>query len=213
MPNPLLVTPHKTYDDSGQRSFDFSKVATNIEDKEGFVEHPYRDSKGFWTIGFGSLIAKSDEDYKKSPYYTGKITMGKSGIANKADLSGKTVTEEVARSMMMKSISGKASRASSKNMLGQKFFDLSPELQDEAISSFYRGGLSGSKKTMGFIREGKFNEAAKEFLNNNEYRAAKESGSGVASRMESLANLLNEEGRKKASFSDAVEQKIANEKL
>ena len=206
MPDYLLVRPNK-------KPFNFSKVSSEIEKKEGFVAHPYRDSRGFWTIGFGSLIARSDADYKKSPYYTGKITMGKSGIANKADLSGKSITEETARGMMMESISNEASRATKESMLGEKFFDLSPDLQDEVISSFYRGGLPQSKKTLGFIREGKFEEAAEEFLDHDEYRAAKKSGSGVATRMEALSSLLREEGRKKATFSDAVEQGISNEKL
>jgi GH24 family phage-related lysozyme (muramidase) len=202
MPDPVLVRPNK-------KPYSFSKLAEEVKSKEGFVAKPYKDSKGYWTIGYGSLIGDgSDAAYKKSPYYTGKITMGKSGIAKKADLSGKSVTEETAKAMMMKSITDKASRAIKSDMLGDKFFDLSPDLQDAAISSVYRGGLSGSPKTMENIREGKFTEAAKEFLDNDEYKAAKESGSGVASRMELLANLLKEEAKKKASFAERVEQRV-----
>lgn len=203
MPDPVLVRPNK-------KPYSFSKLAEEVKGKEGFVAKPYKDSKGLWTIGYGSLIGDGSEAaYKKSPFYTGKITMGKSGIASKADTSGKSITKETARAMMMKSIGDKAERAVDDDMLGDKFFDLSPELQDAAISSVYRGGLSGSPKTMQNIREGKFAEAAKEFLDNEEYRQAKESGSGVATRMEGLANLLKEEAKKKASFAERVEQRLA----
>ena len=203
MPNLTLVRPNK-------RPYSFDKVAEKLMVKEGFVEKPYRDSKGLWTIGYGKLIGDgSDESYMKSPYYTGKITMGRSGIAKEADLSGKSISKEAARDMMMQSISEKAELATKEGMLGDKFFDLSPELQDAALSSVYRGGLSGSPKTLKNIREGKFAEAAKEFLDNEEYREAKESGSGVAARMEGLANLLKEEAKKKASFAERVEQRVA----
>jgi len=203
MPDPVLVKPNK-------KAYSFSKLADVLSSKEGFVDRPYKDSKGLWTIGYGNLIGDGSLDaYKKSPYYTGKITMGKSGIAKKADLSGKLITGEAARSMMLSSIGEKAKLAIEDNMIGDRFFDLSPELQDEAISSIYRGGLSGSPKTMQNIREGKFTDAAKEFLDNEEYRQAKKSGSGVAERMESLSNLLKEEAKKKASFAERVEQRVS----
>ena len=203
MPDPVLVKPNK-------KAYSFSKLADVLGPKEGFVNRPYKDSKGLWTIGYGNLIGDGSlEAYKKSPYYTGKITMGKSGIAKESDLSGKVITGEVARNMMLSSIGEKAKLAIEEDMIGDKFFDLSPELQDEAISSIYRGGLSGSPKTMQNIREGNFADAAKEFLNNEEYRQAKKSGSGVAKRMEALSNLLKEEAEKKASFAERVEQRVA----
>lgn len=203
MPDTLLVRPNK-------KPYNFRKLAEEVKEKEGFVAQPYRDSKDLWTIGYGSLIGDgSDEAYKKSPYYTGKITMGRSGIASRADTSGKSVSEETARAAMMKSIGEKAELATKESMLGDKFFDLSPDLQDAALSSVYRGGLSGSPKAMKNIREGKFADAAKEFLDNDEYRQAKKSGSGVAARMEGLANLLKEEAKKKASFAERVEQRMA----
>ena len=203
MPNPTLVRPHK-------KPYSFDGAVEELVAKEGFVEKPYKDSKDLWTIGYGNLIGDGSlEAYKASPYYTGKITMGRSGIAENADLSGRSLSREDAKAMMMQSIGDKVNLTVRDNMLGEKFFDLSPELQDAAISSIYRGGLSGSPKTLQNIREGKFAEAAKEFLDNDEYRDAKKTSSGVAKRMESLANLLKEEAKKKASFAERVEQRIA----
>tara|TARA_R110002051_G_C8734545_1_gene498300 strand:- start:1979 stop:2608 length:630 start_codon:yes stop_codon:yes gene_type:complete len=75
------------------------------------------------------------------------------------------------------------------------FNSLPKELRIPMLSSFYRGGLSGSPKTIKKINEGDFKGAAKEFLNNAEYRKSKEEGTGVHLRMEELANVLSEYGK------------------
>lgn len=69
----------------------------------------------------------------------------------------------------------------------------SEELRANIISSTYRGSMSGSPKTRMLINAGRFKEAAVEFLNNDEYRKAKASGSGVAQRMERVANAIANE--------------------
>ena len=73
-------------------------------------------------------------------------------------------------------------------------FNLLPEkLRVPMLSSFYRGGLSGSPKTIELINKGNFKKAAKEFLDNKEYKESKKEGSdnsGVALRMEELSNAL-----------------------
>ena len=63
-------------------------------------------------------------------------------------------------------------------------------VQNNIVSSFYRGSLSGSPKTIALINKGMFQEAAEEFLDNREYREARKSGSGVARRMEEVAIAL-----------------------
>jgi len=73
-------------------------------------------------------------------------------------------------------------------------FNLLPKkLRVPMLCSFYRGGLSGSDKTIKLINKGKFKEAAKEFLDHKEYKKSKKKGSdnpGVALRMEELSNAL-----------------------
>jgi hypothetical protein len=62
---------------------------------------------------------------------------------------------------------------------------------ESRTSSWFRGSLVQSKKTRKLINEGKFKEAADEFLNNEEYRTAKEKGKeGIRGRMEATANAL-----------------------
>ena len=70
------------------------------------------------------------------------------------------------------------------------FNDLPEKLRVPMLSSFYRGGLSGSPKTIELINKGDFKKAAKEFLDNKEYKKSKKEGTGVANRMEELSNAL-----------------------
>jgi len=77
------------------------------------------------------------------------------------------------------------------------FDELSLPLRIEIAQSWFRGGMSGSPKTIGLINEGKFAEASKEFLDNKEYRTARERGrTGVVPRMEAVSiALLKEESK------------------
>ena len=190
----------------GKNPIDLAAASELIASYEGFVEKPYRDSKGKWTIGFGHLIGDgSNTAYKKSPFYTGKTKMGRSGVAGQADLAGKSISRDAAKKLMMVEIAEKAQKALEDDQIGGTLFDLSPPVRHEILSSYYRGGLSGSPKAKKLIREGKLTEAATEFLDNDEYRAAKKSGSGVATRMESLSKVLNAEAARGATFEKAVE--------
>jgi GH24 family phage-related lysozyme (muramidase) len=92
------------------------------------------------------------------------------------------------------------------------FNKLPPKLRIPMLSSFYRGGLSGSKKTMNLINKGDFIGASKEFLDNNEYRAAKKEGSkskGVADRMEELSNIFREYGIEQNKTPDKKRIKVS----
>ena len=76
-----------------------------------------------------------------------------------------------------------------------KFDTFSEELQKALFYEWFRGSLVQSPKTRALINAGKFSEAAKEFLNNDEYRnARKNKRSGVISHFELTAKLLNKEG-------------------
>ena len=73
-----------------------------------------------------------------------------------------------------------------------KDFDKFPEdAQVLMLSSWYRGSLSGSPKTKRLINEGKYKEAADEFLNNDEYKNAVARGRrGIRARMEKTAEAI-----------------------
>ena len=78
------------------------------------------------------------------------------------------------------------------------FDELSGPLQIEIVQSWFRGGIAGSPNTIRLINEGKFDEAAEEFLDHDEYEEAKRLGKksgkrGIVARMEGLSKELKRE--------------------
>lgn len=127
--------------------------------------------------GFKSRAYKPDEDEK---FLT--IGYGHYGEDVTKDM---ILTEKQARILLRKDINKRLPkiRKSIKN-----FDSLSNDLKVEIAQSWFRGGISGSPKTISLINEGKFEEAAEEFLDNDEYRTTELKG--VKKRMEALSNAL-----------------------
>jgi GH24 family phage-related lysozyme (muramidase) len=71
-------------------------------------------------------------------------------------------------------------------------FDTFPaDAQVAMLSSWYRGSLSGSSKTIKLINKGSYAAAATEFLNNEEYKNAVARGRpGIRPRMEKTADAI-----------------------
>tara|TARA_R110000782_G_scaffold54214_1_gene114754 strand:- start:8 stop:517 length:510 start_codon:yes stop_codon:yes gene_type:complete len=70
------------------------------------------------------------------------------------------------------------------------------EIQAPLISEWFRGSLVQSDKTRKLIKQGKFNEASKEFLNNQEYKSAsKNKRPGIIPRMNEASTAIKEMGR------------------
>lgn len=80
-----------------------------------------------------------------------------------------------------------------------EYNNLPQALQLRLLDSTYRGGISGSPKTLEYVNAGNWNVAADEFLDNKEYRKAKEAGSGVAGRMEETAQAMRDYGSQLAA--------------
>ncbi len=105
---------------------------------------------------------------------------------------GQTVNKEEAEQMLLEDIESRIPEVI--NAI-PKFDSFSDELQQALFYEWFRGSLVQSPKTRELINAGKFSEAAKEFLNNDEYRnARKNKRSGVISHFELTAKLLNKEG-------------------
>ena len=65
------------------------------------------------------------------------------------------------------------------------------DLKKNIVSSWFRGSLSGSPKTIELINQGKYKEASEEFLNNEEYKNAAELGKpGIIKRMDATSKAL-----------------------
>ena len=148
--------------------------------------------------GTGKVIIVDGKKYFKN-YRLGDeefITSGY-GFYNKDNKEGGMVSEEKAMKDLKNNIKLKLIQTK-KNI--KNFDSLSNNLKKNIVSSWYRGSLSGSPKTIRLINEGKFKEASVEFLNNAEYKAAVKSGSGVAKRMEDVANAIKMEALKKRRY-------------
>lgn len=159
-----------------------------IRRHEGFRSKPYLDTNKNWTVGIGTLIGKgTDADLKASPFF------------------GKEINEATAKDLATKAITEKITLA--KSLIGPNTFSgFSPELQAQLVSGAYRGDITGSPNALKLLRKNDFAGAAREFLDNEEYRKAKEAKSGVAKRMEEMASVVKKE--KPVSFQSAVESRF-----
>lgn len=68
--------------------------------------------------------------------------------------------------------------------------NLPEEVKLRMFDSTYRGGITGSPKTLEHIKNGDWAAASKEFLDNNEYRRSVEEKTGVATRMDETALVM-----------------------
>lgn len=75
------------------------------------------------------------------------------------------------------------------------FKELPLDIAVQLGQSAFRGGITGSPNTIKLINSGDFKGAAKEFLNNREYKTAVESGrAGIRKRMEAVSEALSKPG-------------------
>tara|TARA_R100000995_G_scaffold84733_2_gene64531 strand:- start:1105 stop:1698 length:594 start_codon:yes stop_codon:yes gene_type:complete len=181
-------------------AFSVDELMDELKAEEDIKLEPYQDIKGLWTIGIGHKIGDgSTKDYEKSPFFNKKIT------------------EDQAMQLAKKDVGEKLT--SVRRVFGRQFFSFDPELQLQVVSSFYRGGLSGSPKTIQHIKDEEFGKASSEFLDNDEYRAADKDKTGVAPRMRKLSSALKKQESIQANihvapkaaktFQEAVERRLA----
>jgi GH24 family phage-related lysozyme (muramidase) len=136
------------------------KAAEYVKSNEGVRNKLYKDSKGKWTIGIGHLVTPDEFEM-----YRGKV------------LSDKEV-----EALFAKDISSKLMHI--KQYFGSAYDSFPENVKIAIIDGYFRGDLSGSPETKRLLKAGLFKQAAQEYLNNKEYKAAVASGSGVAKRMQ-----------------------------
>jgi hypothetical protein len=86
-------------------------------------------------------------------------------------------------------------------------YDQLPQaLQLRLLDSTYRGGLSGSTKTLGHINAGRWDEAADEFLDNDDFRNSIAAKTGVAGRMQQTSDAMRNYGLELATVPEQVQQ-------
>jgi len=153
------------------------------EVEAGASDDIYKNYILSWEGDFFPEAKKATEDEKE-------LTIGY-GHYGEDVKPGQTITREEADALLDKDIQ-KRMPAIMKAI--PKFNNLSENLRKNIVSSWYRGSLSGSPKTIELINQGKFKEAAKEFLDNDEYRnAEKRKRSGIIERMNATSKALADE--------------------
>ena len=157
----------------------------HIRKEEGFRPKPYTDPKvdpdkrGPKAIGHGHAISE-----RSRPIFERLVPE----VDFDELLAGRAeIDEEQADRIMEHDISLRLEQIRKKVVN----FDLYPEyLQIALFGSWFRNGLPHYPNTLRLLNEGKYHEAAVEFLDSNEYRKAKKSGSGVAGRMERYSEAI-----------------------
>ena len=139
-------------------------IKANIREKEGLKLEAYKPipTEEYYTIGYG----RYSPNIKK----------------------GDVITQEQAEQYLDEDVS---SRLKEVNRLIPDFNSYPPEVQVPLFSEYYRGSIKQSPKTIELLRQKKYEEAATEFLNNEEYRRAEKLGkAGIKPRMEEAANAI-----------------------
>ena len=154
-----------------------------IKANEGVKNKPYKDTKGFWTVGIGHLM--TPQEIKS--------------------MAGRTLSDQEVNDIFARDLASKAKMA--KRELGKTYDTLPKEAKVAILDGFFRGDMSGSPKALELLRAGKLPEAADEYLNNKEYResvAMNKRGEkhGVAGRMERNAAAI----RAAANISKALKK-------
>ena len=107
---------------------------------------------------------------------------------------GDTITQEQAEKFLAEDIEVRLKEI---QRLIPRFATFPKELQLALFSEYYRGSIRQSPKTVKLINQGRYQEAAGEFLDNEEYRTAEEKGkSGIIGRMQEVFDELNKFGLK-----------------
>ena len=130
-------------------------------------------------------VIKGYEGFRAEPYGDrGRLAVGYGTIGQ----PGQVVTPEQAQQAAEGHIRN-AVLPQARGAIPQ--FDSLPEnVRIAIVNGWYRGDMGGSPNAIALINQGRWAEAADEYLDNDEYRAAKDSGSGVAARMEANAAAL-----------------------
>jgi lysozyme len=140
----------------------YNKARQMLKQDEGRKTRLYKDTKGKWTIGYGHLI-KSKSELKK--------------------YKGKTLSDKEINDLLDADINSKIQIA---QRLFPKFKEYNNDFKITILNGIFRGDLSGSPKTIELINKGLYKQAAKEYLDNEDYISASKPNAhdkGVAIRM------------------------------
>lgn len=140
---------------------------------------------------------KLNEGKKNTLYYVyGKPHIGIGHLVRPEELllyKNKVLSDTEIETLFAKDLQKKLQQV--KSQFGSAYDNFSSKLKIVILDGYFRGDLSGSPNTLNLLKQGKYADAAAEYLDNNEYRAAKikHPTKGVAARMERNAAAMEAE--------------------
>lgn len=143
---------------------------------------PYLDDKGYWTVGVGHLIGS---EAKKNSWIQNRIKQGKSA----------TLTRKEALAQFKQDLEKHYNLAQKK--FQKEWYKFPNELRAVLVDISFRGDLEkpgvGDFAFIELIKQKKYRQAAKEYLNHAEYKSrnVKKSKDGVVKRMERNAKIIS----------------------
>lgn len=164
------------------------KLFKRLAKEEGLRLKAYKpdNSEKYYTIGYGRYSKKIKE--------------------------GQTITKDQADQFLKEDIDVRLKEIRKKIT---DFDNMPEDVRENLFSSWYRGSLPQSPKTLKLINSGKYLEASKEFLNNKEYKDRKSGAKlklkGVLKRMENTSkSIASMEGRKIKTKKELVKAAMDN---
>ena len=139
----------------------------------------YKDSKGLSTIGHGHLVTP------QSPKIFAELNISPDVLTGKAKL-----TPEQADKLLERDVK---TRLPQVEKLVPNFNTYSSELQGQLASEQFRGMLGKSPSALKKLNAGDFSGASTEYLNAKDYRESVRDKTGIAPRMQSLADAIKTE--------------------
>jgi GH24 family phage-related lysozyme (muramidase) len=196
--SPVSEDPDREFFQSGvgmeDRIFEPAPVDTAAPETSLRPEAREEKADPFLNILTKRLIA--EEQYESKAYLATKgekfLTIGYGHYGSDVK-PNQTISKKDAKALLLQDINVRLPAIRSAI---PSFDSLSTDLKVEIAQSWFRGGMSGSPATIKLINQGKFEEAAAEFLNNDEYKTARQRGrSGIIPRMDAVADALEDEGK------------------
>ena len=139
-----------------------------MSEREGFRNKVYDDGVGVWTVGIGHAMDNGKGGHVRRSQRAFQSVFGNSVNWNDVRNGRVSLTDEQVRELAAFDIDDKANVA--RNMFND-FDTFPPYLQEALLDSVYRGDTG--PKTTALINQGRWREAAREYLNRRDYIDAK----------------------------------------
>ena len=147
------------------------RVFEDILSDEGYIMFAYPDTKWNLTTGIGH----KGYDPEDREGLLGLVDRLISTPKEASDLAKRDIDEKI---------------ETVKRIMGDRWNYLSDEVKMALINMAFRGDFKETHRFVALIKQGKMQEAAEEFLDNDDYRLSKRVGTGIWKRFEKNARRL-----------------------